>query len=55
LPGGECEVVITGLNEKIKVLIVNDEERFQTTLLKILMAKGIQATATPNGAATLAE
>ena len=39
----------------IRVLIVDDEERFRTTLLKILMAKGIQATAAPDGAAALAE
>jgi DNA-binding NtrC family response regulator len=46
---------MTGLNEKIRVLIVDDEERFRTTLLKILMAKGIQATAAPDCASALAE
>ena len=46
---------MTGLNEKIRVLIVDDEERFRTTLLKILTAKGIQATAASDGAAALAE
>jgi len=44
-------MVMTILNEKIRVLIVDDEERFRTTLLKILIAKGIQATAAPDGAA----
>jgi DNA-binding NtrC family response regulator len=39
----------------IRVLIVDDEERFRPTLLKILMAKGIQATAAPDGASALAE
>jgi DNA-binding NtrC family response regulator len=47
---------MAGTKEKtIRVLIVDDEERFRTTLLKILMAKGIQATAAPDGAAALAE
>ena len=46
---------MTDLNEKIRVLIVDDEERFRTTLLKILTAKGIQATAASGGAAALAE
>ena len=47
---------MAGTKEKtIRVLIVDDEERFRTTLLKILMAKGIQATAASGGAAALAE
>jgi DNA-binding NtrC family response regulator len=47
---------MAGTKEKtIRVLIVDDEERFRTTLLKILMAKGIQATAAPDSAAALAE
>ena len=49
-------MVMTDTKEKtIRVLVVDDEARFRTTLIKILEAKGIEATAAADGAAALAE
>ncbi|MFZ0613125.1 MAG: response regulator [Desulfobacterales bacterium] len=48
-------MTMTDTEKTISVLVVDDEERFRTTLLKILKAKGIQAAAAPDGAAALAE
>ncbi len=46
---------MTELSETIRVLIVDDEEKIRTTLLKILTARGFQASGASNGAAALAE
>jgi len=46
---------MTGLDENIRVLIVDDEEKIRTTLLKILNTRGFQASGASDGAAALAE
>lgn len=40
--------------ERIRVLVVDDEEVFRGTLVKVLTARGMQVTGAPDGQAALA-
>ncbi|MFZ5812915.1 MAG: response regulator [Thermodesulfobacteriota bacterium] len=40
--------------DPIRVLVVDDEDRFRTTLVKLLGTQGVVAEAAPDGAAALA-
>lgn len=41
------------MSDPIRVLVVDDEDRFSTTLVKLLGAQGLHAEAAPGGAAAL--
>ncbi|QLA17592.1 response regulator [Desulfolutivibrio sulfoxidireducens] len=42
------------MSEPIRVLVVDDEDRFRTTLVKLLGAQGFHAEAAPDGVQALA-